>query len=104
MKLPKKVIVGGLHFKIKYVIPGKDKGLAEGELGAMILNSQTIWIAKGQTPSMTMLTILHEFLHAIGDTINPNKGPFVKEDFTSTASHLLLQALQSSGLLRKLPG
>ena len=69
-------------------------------MGSCCQEKQLICIAKGLSYPMTVLVLLHEILHAIGDAIYPNKGPFCKEPFTCTVTEFLIQALQSSGLIK----
>ncbi len=99
-KLPTTVKIGGLVFKIKYIIPGKEKPLKDGEAGCVLLVEQKIYIDKGLSYSVSIIVLLHEFLHAIGDVYCPNKNAFAKEEFTCTTSQLLFQALTSSKMLK----
>jgi len=98
-KRPRTCQIGGLTYKIRYVVPGRGKLLGKGELGTVCQTDHLIELDTSMSEQMTLLVLLHEFCHAIGDCIRANKNPFLKEDFTSTVSELLLQALQSSGLL-----
>lgn len=101
MERPRTVDIGGLQYKIKYVKPGSDPLLGEEEFGSVTPYKRIISIDKNLDDDVCLLTLLHEFLHVIGDTIESNKSPFCKEGFTCTVAHLLFQALQSSGLLPK---
>ena len=97
---PTKCQIGALTYRIKYVIPGKTGRLEEGELGSCCQGDQIICVDKNLSYPMTILVLIHEMLHAIGDAISPNRGPFCKESFTCTVAEFLVQALQSSGLLK----
>jgi len=96
---PRSCNIGALKYKIRYVTPGKGKLLEEGELGSVCQTDHLIEIDRTISPQMMRLVLVHELLHAIGDCIQSNHNPFVKESFTSTVAELLVQALQSSGLL-----
>lgn len=103
MTKPKKVQIGALKYKIKYVVPGKGKNnlLAKTEQGCVLQSTQEIYIDSSLEGQLLLLVLIHEFLHALGDAMLPERSPFSKEMFTSTVSELLLQALESSGLLVK---
>lgn len=99
-KFPTSVTIGGLVFKIKYISAGKGKPLQEGEAGCINVIDQRIYIEKSLPYAASMITLLHEFLHAIGDVSCPNKNVFAKEEVTSITSQLLFQALTSAKLLK----
>ena len=99
-KLPTTVNIGGLVFKIKYVIPGAGSSLEKGDAGCVTQDKQEICIDKKLPYPLKMTILLHEFLHAIGDTFCPNKNAFIKEEFTCVVSSLLFQALTSAKLLK----
>lgn len=98
-KRPRSCQIGGLTYKIRYVTPGKGRLLEDGELGTVSQADHLIELDNSMSKQMTRLVLIHEFCHAIGDCIQANKNPFLKESFTSTVAELLLQALQSSRLL-----
>lgn len=96
---PKRCEIGGLIFKIKYIQPGTHPLLKENECGAVDKLNQRILIDKTLNRQFTLLVLIHEILHAIGDAMQSNRNPFVNEGFTSVVSEMLLQALQTSKLL-----
>lgn len=99
LKLPKKVRIGSLTYKIKYVMPGKGTELLDGETGCINQERQLIEIDKTISDEMLLLVLVHEILHGVGDAMSPNKSPFTKESFTCTVAELLTHALSSAGLL-----
>ena len=99
-KWPKKVKIGSLTFKIKYINPGsKGADLTENESGCINQNRHSIEIDKNMSEQMKLLVLIHEVLHGIGDVMSPNHSPFTKEGFTCTVAEFLTAALQSSGII-----
>jgi len=98
-KKPRKVKIGALSYKIKYVVPGRGKELIEGESGCINQEAHLIEIDKNLSDQMTLLVLIHELLHGIGDAMSPNRSPFSKENFTCTVAELLIAAFQSANLL-----
>jgi len=101
MKRPKSVEIGGLTYKIKYVRPGSCRELRKQDTGSILQDKQTIWIDKNASDSVQLLTLLHEFLHGIAFQLYATKSLDFREHFACSVSDALLQALQSSGLLRR---
>jgi hypothetical protein len=100
-KKPNKLTIGALSYKVKYVVPGSRaaKELIEGESGCINQERHLIEIDKNISDQMTLLVLIHEILHGIGDAMSPNRSPFSKENFTCTVAELLISAFQSAGLL-----
>jgi hypothetical protein len=98
-KKPKKVTIGALSYKIRYVTPGKGKELIEGESGCINQEAHLIEIDKNLSDQMTLLVLIHELLHGIGDAMSPNRSPFSKENFTCTVAEILIASFQSANLL-----
>lgn len=100
-KKPKKVVIGALTFKIRYETPNKRPKtlLEEGESGCILQNERIICIDKKLEPPFALTILVHEILHGIGDILLPNKSPFCNEKFTNAVTHMLVQALYSSGIL-----
>lgn len=96
---PKRIKIGALIYKVKYVTPGRHELLNENESGAIDQERQIILIDKHLSEQMTIMVIMHEILHGVGDAMHPNRSPFTKEKFTCTVTELLVPALQSAGLL-----
>lgn len=96
---PTRVKIGGCTFKVKYILPGSDPDLDEGSCGAVSKLRQLILIDKTLNDQLTLLVLMHEILHAVGDAIRSNKNPFARETFTNTVSELLVQALTSAKLI-----
>lgn len=98
-KRPRKVNIGALTYKIRYVTPGKGKELLKGESGCISQERQLIEIDRNITDQLSFLILIHEILHGIGEAMCPNRSPFAKELFTCTVAELLTQALLSTNLL-----
>ena|SRR3972149_5681396 len=99
-KKPAKCQIGSLTYKIKYVEAGKSKYLDAKEAGAIDQHTTTIYIDKNAPRQLQLLTLLHEFMHGVGFVLFPNRGQNFREHLATAGSELLLQALQSSGLLQ----
>lgn len=64
-KLPSKVKVGpGVHYDVLFSTDLKDA------LGITDFNKKQIIVLTGQTDRQTVLTLFHEYLHALGDAHN----------------------------------
>ena len=93
MTKPRKLIIGYLNWKVKWVkkIPDhpEAKGVADTE-------SQTIWICTKFGLETQRHTLLHEILHAIwyGYHLNPSKKD-LEENIVSALSAPLLEVLDS---------
>jgi len=98
-KRPKKLTIGALTYHIRYITPGRGKELKEGETGCISQEGHLIEIDKNVSDQMSLLVLIHEILHGIGDAIAPNRSPFAKESFTFTVAELLTQTLASANLL-----
>ena len=102
-KWPKKIKIGSITFKVRYVIPGsKGADLTERESGCINQNSHSIEIDKTMSDQMKLLVLIHEILHGVGDAMSPNHSPFSRESFTCTVAEFLMLALQSGGVIATL--
>jgi hypothetical protein len=98
-KKPTSVKIGALTYKIRYVVPGKGKELLENENGCINQNRHLIEIDKNLSDQMTLMVLIHELFHGVGDAMSPNHSPFGKENFVCTVTELMIQAMQSAKLI-----
>ena len=98
-KKPTKVQIGSLTYKIKYIKAGASKWLAKRETGAIDQHNMTIYIDSDSPEQIQMLSLMHEILHGMAFIICPTASNKFREHLATAGAELLLQALQSSGLL-----
>ncbi len=100
-KKPKKVKIGAFTFDIKYCrCTNKKSTLYPNLWGCIDCNNHAIWIDSSLKESDMKMVLLHELLHGVADTVKGPRNDFSKEVYIRPFSHMLMLALQTSGLIK----